>query len=766
MFAFASGLMSILLFIIKLLFSPITWVLNLIFHRFLGISWNTPLWLVGLNETRRTRPKKFWGITFVILALFGGLLGGAWYHLFVPKPPKVIAEIRTPKLSENTEQIQPKPLIITFDYQRVNYSNYLSTGLIERPSGRISVAPIEAVDKEITSGIKIFPNRAGKWRWNGDNRIEFTPQADWPANQEYTVTFAEGFFADHVDMADMSYEFTTYGFSANVEKYQLYKDPTKRNAHHLVATVSFTHPVDRDSIRDHISFEVMQTEEISSGFILVPRKPTFEINYGLNDREIYLKSEEITLRDEEDYAFLNITKSLKSKHSGDTLGRDIKEKVLLPEISDFLKVSQADINILRNQDNQPEQILNLQFTDGIGFNQIQEHLEVYLLPTSRKHWNIDRAASLSKSKLTKLTPEWMENEQANSSYYNLKLDVPERRAVYVKVKQGLQSGSDYVLSRTFQKVIYVENYPKEALIMGEGSLLSLSGDKTLSLMSRGHTALKVSMHKLQDNQLNHLISQTGGDIRSPYFQSYQFSKENISVGYEQILKLSKKHPKELNYASVSLASYLKEAGMGVFFVEVSGWDMDRNRSVYGQDDKRLIVITDLGVIVKKTQDYNRQHVFTQSISTGKPVANASVQVLGKNGVPVFSGQTDAQGEVQIHDLSRLYREQTPTVFLVTKGNDRTFIPYNQYTRQIDYSRFDISGQTQSDSQKDQLSAYVFTDRGIYRPGETVKFANIVKDKQFRSTAGVPLEFTITDARGKKVLSKIKPEQGRFVRPFV
>ncbi|MFC3150361.1 alpha-2-macroglobulin [Litoribrevibacter euphylliae] len=749
MFAIASSLMSILWFIVKLIFSPITWVLNLIFYRFLGISWSIPGWISGINNTRRTKPKRFWTICLVLLGLFGG----TYYHLFVPKPPKVVAKLYTPKLSENEEVIRPKPLVISFNYQKVDYSTYLSTGLIERPSGRLSVAPIDGVDKEITKGIKLFPNRAGTWRWVGDNRIEFTPEADWPADQDYTVTFAEDFFAEHIEMADLSYEFTTFAFQATVKKFELYKDPTKRNAQHLVATLKLSHPVKRDNIRDHLRFEILKPQTGNMVELTQTVKPSFEVNYGLNDREIYLKSEQIDLPEHEEYAHLIVTEELLSMGSDSTLAERIDEKVLLPNISNFLKVTNADVRILRNQDNQPEQILNLQFTDGITFNEIQDNLDVYLLPKTNRHWNLDRATSLSTSKMTKLSPEWMENEQASSPYYNLKLDVPERRAIYLKVKQGLTSSSDYTLAKNYRQVIYLDEYPKEASIMGEGSLLSLSGDKTLSLMSRGHTALKVAIHKLQDKQLNHLISQTGGDISKPYFRNYQFNEQNISVAYEQILRLTKKHPKELNYASISLASYLKEAGMGVFFVEVSGWDMDRNRKVYGQEDKRLIVITDLGVIVKKTRDFNRQHVFVQSIATGQPVSNAKVEVLGKNGVPVFSGQTDPQGQTELHDLSRLYREQQPTVFLITKGKDRAFLPYDQHTRQINYSRFDVSGQTQMRSDQNQLSAYVITDRGIYRPGETVQFASIVKDQTFRSTAGLPLEFTITDARGKKVLDK-------------
>ena len=39
-------------------------------------------------------------------------------------------------------------------------------------------------------------------------------------------------------------------------------------------------------------------------------------------------------------------------------------------------------------------------------------------------------------------------------------------------------------------------------------------------------------------------------------------------------------------------------------------------------------------------------------------------------------------------------------------------------RQLDISRFDVGGMTNA-IQADKLSAYLFSDRGIYRPGDTI-----------------------------------------------
>ena len=48
----------------------------------------------------------------------------------------------------------------------------------------------------------------------------------------------------------------------------------------------------------------------------------------------------------------------------------------------------------------------------------------------------------------------------------------------------------------------------------------------------------------------------------------------------------------------------------------------------------------------------------------------------------------------------------------------------------------------------QVSAYLFSDRGIYRPGETTHLGVITRTADWKSSlAGLPLDVEITDARG-------------------
>ena len=171
----------------------------------------------------------------------------------------------------------------------------------------------------------------------------------------------------------------------------------------------------------------------------------------------------------------------------------------------------------------------------------------------------------------------------------------------------------------------------------------------------------------------------------------------------------------------------------------------------GQSDQRLVLLTDLGVLVKDNVD-GTHDVFVQSLKNGEPVKGAQVEVLGKNGIAIQSETTDAEGHVSFPKLSDFVREQAPLAYQVSKGGDLSFLPYGRHDRYLDFSRFPIEGI--HDSEKPQgLQAYLFSDRGIYRPGDEIRVGLIVKSQDWKQKlGGVPVELSIDDARGVKSIS--------------
>ncbi|WP_054701245.1 MG2 domain-containing protein [Desulfosarcina cetonica] len=174
----------------------------------------------------------------------------------------------------------------------------------------------------------------------------------------------------------------------------------------------------------------------------------------------------------------------------------------------------------------------------------------------------------------------------------------------------------------------------------------------------------------------------------------------------------------------------------------------------------MVLITDLGLLVKDNAD-DTHDIFVQQLSSGQPVAEAAVQLLGKNGLPLFRLTTDTEGHALIPVTRDFTDERQPSVYLVTTATDTAFIPFESHSRQVDFSRFDVGGQWDDAGPEGQLNAFLFSDRGVYRPGETVQLGMIVKKTPLDNVADIPLEVAIQGPRNNPVKTErvVLPAKG-------
>jgi len=185
---------------------------------------------------------------------------------------------------------------------------------------------------------------------------------------------------------------------------------------------------------------------------------------------------------------------------------------------------------------------------------------------------------------------------------------------------------------------------------------------------------------------------------------------------EGVIALKRTDPGVPQFTVLDVAPLFKD-GRGLMRIELVG--MDGDKEVVSAS--RFLLVTDLGMIVKKNADGSRD-VFVCSLSEGNPIFGAAVHILGTNGLPVAEAVTDAGGRAALPSVSGLNREKRPVAVTVSvkrgADEDAAWLPLDDYSRVVDYSRFPTQGQT---SNADGINAYVFSERGIFRPGETLRF---------------------------------------------
>lgn len=723
------------------------------------VSWSPPPWWYRLQARffSQERRQKFLDVWSVVrawvrarrrpLAIGGGALALAalagiatyiWYQS-LPKPVEFSVSGTSPSATALAENARP-------DSIQINFSG--------------SAARLDQVDKVISSGIQITPPIVGEWRWEGDSRLTFTPKEDWAVDQEYIVRFDPVLFPEHVRLAQYEHRFRSAAFSASIASMEFYQDPKNPKLKKVVATVHFSHPVDSADFEKRVALRMAGDKAGFLGF--GSSSYPYTVSYNKFKGEAYIHSDAVKIPEKDSSMTLVIDSGVRSERGGNATGDKLENAVAIPGMFNYFRIQAAELSLARNERYEPEQVLVLNTTDGVQEEILQKAMKAYVLPRDlpalqgrpeRKnhHWYNPQEIGpevLAQARVLELKPIPTDKEYA--TLHSFKYRAEPGQFVYIKVDKGIQSAGGYILAKVFDAVQRVPEFPRELNIMYDGAVLSLTGEKKITVVARDIEAVRFEIGRVLPGQINHLVTQSGGTFRNPQFNSYQFSEDNITEHFSEARELKQLEHGKTQYASFDLSPFLTAGGArrGLFFFKVESWDA-KNQRALGNTDARLILVTDLGLIVKNNADGSHD-VFVQSIGTGRPVGGARVEVLGKNGLAVVSDTTDANGRASLPKLKDFTREKTPVVYVVRHGDDLAFLPFDRSDRQLNFSRFDIGGETSSQA-GERLTAYLFSDRGIYRPGDTIHVGYIVKSQSWQDAlAGVPIETVVTDARGLEV----------------
>ena len=209
----------------------------------------------------------------------------------------------------------------------------------------------------------------------------------------------------------------------------------------------------------------------------------------------------------------------------------------------------------------------------------------------------------------------------------------------------------------------------------------------------------------------------------------------------------KTEPVNMKYfEQIDLLPFLNNKGKG-FIIFRSDLELLTSESIggdryktatYKTDNFYSIQVTDLGATVR--YGFNKAVVLVTSLSTGKPVEGAKVKLLENNAVnetndlssirSFAEGVSDKNGLAVIRMNASTLRKNTyrnyfrdPFVFVEKDGDKAVFNPnsHNMWSSGI---------YPDSPQRAEEIIpvAFLFSDRGLYKPGETVTFRGVDRSK--------------------------------------
>jgi len=173
-------------------------------------------------------------------------------------------------------------------------------------------------------------------------------------------------------------------------------------------------------------------------------------------------------------------------------------------------------------------------------------------------------------------------------------------------------------------------------------------------------------------------------------------------------------------------------------------------------DECVVSVTDIALTSKIERD--GLLVLTTSLRSAEPLEGVRIVAITSNNQTLGSAITDAQGLARL-PFDPQHPDGRPFVLMATKNDDASYLSLDDSQWVLD--EVDQKGKPIPTS----YDVLLYTERGVYRPGEMLHVTGVIRDANGRTPAAFPLQVIVTRPDGRlfhqQVMTPIAAEHGTF-----
>jgi uncharacterized protein YfaS (alpha-2-macroglobulin family) len=346
----------------------------------------------------------------------------------------------------------------------------------------------------------------------------------------------------------------------------------------------------------------------------------------------------------------------------------------------------------------------------------------------------------------------------------------------LKIREGFPSQFQTKLEEPYSQEFTLNNIKPEIQWLSQGSYLPAGNNYKLQFKSVNVSRIHVSVYEIYHQNIGFFL-QTNPVSSNPdreYYYDESTFRDLERVGeriYQKDLGISDKRNQwiktELDLGPV----FTNKSSIYMIRLNFSQNDLtgrctnDRSEisdeSLYFEDDdyysdpcdygyyyrygtvEKCLIASNIGLTVKKSKE--GLHVFASHVLTSKPVSGLSLKLFN-----YFNRVTDEQ--TTDRDGQALFRKDG--VYLLGEGSQGlALMRINDHPWKI--NSFDVAG---SDGAREGIDAFIYTDRGVYRPGDTLHVSAVIRMERKPPPEKQPVLLKIKNPK-QQIMKDLKTECG-------
>ena len=314
------------------------------------------------------------------------------------------------------------------------------------------------------------------------------------------------------------------------------------------------------------------------------------------------------------------------------------------------------------------------------------------------------------------------------------------RGYRLTLRAGLPSAVGESLDAPITIDTYVRDRAPSVRFTGDKFVLPGSARRGVPVVTVNASTVDVELYRIGDRSLAPVLAQSRF-LRQ--LDGYDAQRVRDSLG-ELVWQGTLDVAGELNSETVTsfpidTAVPDRKPGVYVLLAKIANTETRRWEARATQ----WLVVSDIGLTAFSGGD--GLNVFARSLATAKPTPGVRLSLIARNNELLGSAMTDADGRARFAPgLLRGPSGLAPAVVTADDdGND--FIFLDMTTAGFDFSDRGVTGRPAPGP----IDLFAFTERGIYRAGETVHLTVLARDDSANAIGGLPLTFIVQRPDGKE-----------------
>jgi uncharacterized protein YfaS (alpha-2-macroglobulin family) len=310
----------------------------------------------------------------------------------------------------------------------------------------------------------------------------------------------------------------------------------------------------------------------------------------------------------------------------------------------------------------------------------------------------------------------------------------------VTLKAGLPGADHSMLAKDVPVDVQMPDREAQLSFDQGKTLLPFTKDAALPLKSVNTGKAHITLYRFSERAIvGQLINNWFGQALNGY--TIDNIKDSSSKLFDGTLVIESARNKQVTTA-MPVGTLIKDLQPGIYVALA-----DPDSGTPEQDTERAtqwFSVSDTGLVTIKTDE--GLLVSARSLQTAKPLAGVSLSLIAQSNEILGSYKTDQNGRFLIPaGLLRGEHGDAPKILTATSA-DGGFTWLQLDSPALDLSDLDIKGRAPPQAN----DAFLWTDRGVYRPGETIHIGALLRDRDAKAVAGLPLTLHIVRPDGIEV----------------